>query len=57
VETAQQLEFLRRHGCDEIQGYFFSKPLPYAQLNQILSQLTGHRPRTDAKPKDVVFWP
>jgi diguanylate cyclase (GGDEF)-like protein len=28
VETASQLAFLRLHGCDEVQGYFFSKPLP-----------------------------
>ena len=27
VETQAQLEFLRRRGCDEIQGYLFSKPL------------------------------
>ena len=27
VETALQLEFLRRLGCDTVQGYFFSKPL------------------------------
>lgn len=27
VETADELEFLRRAGCDEAQGYFFSKPL------------------------------
>ncbi|OYV74640.1 MAG: hypothetical protein B7Z66_15765 [Chromatiales bacterium 21-64-14] len=26
VETAQQLEFIRRHGCDEYQGYFHSRP-------------------------------
>jgi len=28
VETADQLEFLRLQGCDEIQGYYFSPPLP-----------------------------
>ena len=27
VETEQQRDFLRTHGCDEIQGYFFSRPL------------------------------
>jgi EAL domain-containing protein (putative c-di-GMP-specific phosphodiesterase class I) len=28
VETRDQLEFLRDHGCDECQGYFLSRPLP-----------------------------
>jgi EAL domain-containing protein (putative c-di-GMP-specific phosphodiesterase class I) len=28
VETQAQHDFLREHGCDEMQGYFFSKPLP-----------------------------
>ncbi|WP_168204831.1 bifunctional diguanylate cyclase/phosphodiesterase [Noviherbaspirillum sp. UKPF54] len=27
VETPEQFEFLRRQGCDEIQGYYFSEPL------------------------------
>ena len=27
VETEEQLAFLRSHGCDELQGYFFSKPV------------------------------
>jgi EAL domain-containing protein (putative c-di-GMP-specific phosphodiesterase class I) len=28
VETEGQLEFLRTRGCDEVQGYHFSRPLP-----------------------------
>ncbi|MGQ0654574.1 MAG: bifunctional diguanylate cyclase/phosphodiesterase [Betaproteobacteria bacterium] len=32
VETADQLEFLRTHGCDEMQGFYVSKPLPEAEL-------------------------
>ena len=28
VETREQYEFLREHGCDEIQGYYVSPPLP-----------------------------
>ncbi|MDD2700235.1 MAG: EAL domain-containing protein [Sideroxydans sp.] len=27
VETAEQLTFLRAHGCDMVQGYYFSKPV------------------------------
>jgi len=27
VENEAQMSFLREHGCDEIQGYYFSKPL------------------------------
>ncbi|MGE5507785.1 MAG: EAL domain-containing protein [Chitinophagales bacterium] len=36
VETAEQLEFLRRERCDFIQGYLASRPLPAAQLEEIL---------------------
>ena len=28
VETANQLKLLKNVGCDQVQGYYFSKPLP-----------------------------
>jgi EAL domain-containing protein (putative c-di-GMP-specific phosphodiesterase class I) len=34
VETAEQLELLRSSGCDEVQGYYYSKPLPAAEFEQ-----------------------
>jgi EAL domain-containing protein (putative c-di-GMP-specific phosphodiesterase class I) len=32
VETPAQMEYLRAEGCDEMQGYFFSRPLPVAHF-------------------------
>ncbi len=32
VETPQQLNFLKQHGCDEAQGYYIVHPLPAADL-------------------------
>lgn len=37
VETRKQLEFLRAPGCDEVQGYVFSPPLPVEQVTPYLS--------------------
>jgi len=36
VETAAQLDYLRRHGCDEAQGYYFSHPLPADEVEVML---------------------
>ena len=38
VETAEQLAFLREHGCDEIQGYYFSKPVPADEFAGLLQK-------------------
>jgi EAL domain-containing protein (putative c-di-GMP-specific phosphodiesterase class I) len=38
VESADHAEFLRRHGCDEAQGYFFGKPLPAGEFVQLLAR-------------------
>ena len=36
VETSEQLEYLNLHDCDEMQGYFFSKPLPAEEFEKML---------------------
>ena len=42
VETQEQLDYLRRHGCDHMQGYFFSPALPAAEFEQMLrKQIDG----------------
>ncbi|CAN7731117.1 EAL domain-containing protein [Variovorax paradoxus] len=41
VETEQQLEFLRAHGCDEMQGYLFSRPVPPAELAALVRMRAG----------------
>ena len=39
VETTQQFEFLNQVGCDFIQGYLLSRPVPFEALQEILEQL------------------
>jgi EAL domain-containing protein (putative c-di-GMP-specific phosphodiesterase class I) len=36
VETVDQLDFLREHSCDEMQGYYFSKPIVPEQFADLL---------------------
>ncbi|MNF02788.1 Oxygen sensor protein DosP [compost metagenome] len=36
VETPEQLALLRSYGCDQVQGYLISKPLPLGQLVDFL---------------------
>jgi diguanylate cyclase (GGDEF)-like protein/PAS domain S-box-containing protein len=36
VETREQLDILKMEGCDEIQGYFFSKPLSADEFSKLL---------------------
>jgi diguanylate cyclase (GGDEF)-like protein/PAS domain S-box-containing protein len=36
VETREQAEFLRAHTCDELQGFYFKRPLPADQFGELL---------------------
>ncbi len=41
VETEEQLNFLRELGCDEMQGYYFSPPVPAADFSRMLAENKG----------------
>ena len=38
AETKEQVEFLRNHGCDYIQGYYFYRPLKKDEFSEKLDQ-------------------
>jgi EAL domain-containing protein (putative c-di-GMP-specific phosphodiesterase class I) len=40
VETRAQLEFLQRHGCDEGQGYYFSRPVDAELAGKLVESST-----------------
>jgi diguanylate cyclase (GGDEF)-like protein/PAS domain S-box-containing protein len=41
VETSDQQDYLRHHGCDEMQGYLFSRPLPLEEIEELLLRESG----------------
>ena len=40
VEDAESLRRLKAYGCDVIQGYFISRPVPVAELENFLGSAT-----------------
>jgi EAL domain-containing protein (putative c-di-GMP-specific phosphodiesterase class I) len=48
VESEDQLRFLADLGCDEIQGYYFSRPLPAAEAEEFLKAFQAARAKTGA---------
>jgi len=57
VETAEQMHFLRSHGCDQVQGFFLSPPLPAlayeelirAEVKSLSERLEDEAARTHSK--------
>jgi diguanylate cyclase (GGDEF)-like protein len=41
VETNEQAEFLRDHACDELQGFYFDRPLPPKEFMELLLTPAG----------------
>ena len=46
VETHQQFEFLSQYGCDYIQGFLLSRPVPFEALHELLEEL-NRRPLSE----------
>ena len=42
VETDEQSRLLRLMKCDQVQGYLFSKPLPFEQITALLNKVQGN---------------
>jgi diguanylate cyclase (GGDEF)-like protein len=60
VETIDQLDILREQGCNQIQGYYFSKPLPAGEVGAMLGlDQRGGQPSTvsvvDFKAENETF--
>jgi diguanylate cyclase (GGDEF)-like protein len=50
VETESQLEILRRQGCEEAQGYFYSRPLP---PKDFADWYRDYQRRIEVQPKTI----
>lgn len=38
AETAEQVDFLGKNHCDQVQGYFFSKPVTFEDIKELLAE-------------------
>ena len=63
VETNLQADILRIEGCDEVQGYFFGKPMSLTELKPWIEDISGtdkylenkETPASDnGKPGEIV---
>jgi len=54
VETREQAELLRLHACDELQGFYFKRPLPANEFGQVLREQAAEFGRRDVRPGMTV---
>jgi diguanylate cyclase (GGDEF)-like protein len=56
VETVEQLEQIRAHGCSQVQGYLLGRPVPQSELHDLIKalgpHLSGAAPEPSSRPKD-----
>ena len=43
VETTEQLDVLRKIKCDEIQGFYYARPMPEAQFIEYVRKSDNHK--------------
>ncbi|MGV7209965.1 EAL domain-containing protein [Oxalobacteraceae bacterium A2-2] len=56
VEKEAQLAYLKRHGCDEMQGYYFSRPVPPEEFEAMLREGRYlQTPSDDSKPAEQTL--
>ncbi len=48
VESQEQIDFLSKNSCDLVQGFFYSKPLPYAEFVAFVEKQDFHTQRRKA---------
>ena len=53
VETAEQLLYLQSAGCDQVQGYYFSRPMPFAEVADFIHGW-GDRTQLTGKPRQAA---
>lgn len=52
VETIDQLDILREQGCNQIQGYYFSKPVPADEVSRMFGEQILEMPNSNAVVTD-----
>lgn len=57
VETEAHLEFLQEHNCDELQGYYFSRPVPAGEIEAMLRAMAEYAGQPDAACHPSNRWP
>ena len=54
VENEEHLEFLRLEGCEEVQGYFYGKPQPISELDDLVNGADDHEEPAEAQQSSTT---
>ncbi|MFJ2364392.1 putative bifunctional diguanylate cyclase/phosphodiesterase [Pseudomonas sp. NPDC087697] len=54
VETLEQYQFLERFGCDFVQGYLLSRPVPLAELRPVLNEINQRKHSHPVSPLSLA---